>query len=355
MSSEIYENDHMVSAVVTPWHRLGTVSDRLLTPAEAFVAAKLDFTIGKHVAYTRVREDANFKDVLAELIAEHTKAPEMSFAELLVAIGFDLPIEGKFATVRHDINYPMGVVGSDYEVFQNSAGFEIIEAVGDAVKIETAGSLKNGRKVWALAKMDRALDLDGDELLAYLLFLWSHDGTSAVRIMPTPVRVVCANTLRMAISGAHNVWSASHTASIHGRADQAKQTLRLGNSFYDKFEDEVRRLIDLTVSEMTFESILQEVVPDPEPVGGKCSDRKLNNALERRGEIRKLYHSDPRVAPFAGTGWGVSQAFSTHDLWNGTVHGGETMRLERQASRILGGDTLTNATKVQGLLAALAA
>jgi phage/plasmid-like protein (TIGR03299 family) len=355
MSHEIYEHDHMVSALVTPWHGLGTVSGKLLTPTEAYVTAKLDYEIGKHPTLTRVREDANFKDVIAELVGEHARQPDLSFAELLVQIGYDLPIEGKFATVRHDINYPMGVVGNDYTVFQNRQGFDIIEAVGDTIQVETSGSLNNGRKVWALAKMDRALDLNGDELLAYLLFLWSHDGTSSVRIMPTPVRVVCANTLRMAISGTQNVWSASHTASIHGRAEQAMQTLRLGNSFYDNFETEVRRLIDLTVNEMVFESILQEVVPDPEPVGGKVSDRKLNNALERRGEIRQLYHNDARVAPFNGTGWGIVQAFSTHDLWSGSVHGGESKRLERQASRVLTGDTLTNTTKVQGLLAALAA
>jgi phage/plasmid-like protein (TIGR03299 family) len=355
MSHEIFEHDHMVSALVTPWHGLGTVAKNLLTPAEAFVAARLDFEIGKHPAFTRVREDANYSDIIAELVGAHSVRPELTFAELLVEIGFDLPIEGKFATVRHDVNYPMGVVGQDYTIFQNRQGFDIIEAVGDSVKIETAGSLGNGRKVWALAKMDRALDLDGDELLAYLLFLWSHDGTSAVRIMPTPVRVVCANTLRMALHGAKNVWSASHTSSIHNRAEQAMQTLRLSNSFYDKFEDEVRRMMDLTVDEMVFESILQEAVPDPEPAGGKVSDRKLNNALERRGEIRQLYHTDARVAPFNGTGWGVMQAFSTHDLWFGSVHGGEDMRLERQAARVLSGDTLTNTTKVQGLLAALAA
>jgi len=187
MSSEIYEHDHMVSALVTPWHGLGTVSDKLLTPTEAYVAAKLDYEIGKHPTLTRVRDDANFKDVITELVAANVSNPELSFAELLVLIGYDLPIEGKFATVRHDINYPMGVVGDKYTIFQNRQGFDIIEAVGDSVEVETAGSLDNGRKVWALAKMDRALDLDGDELLAYLLFLWSHDGTSAVRIMPTPV------------------------------------------------------------------------------------------------------------------------------------------------------------------------
>lgn len=353
MSHEIYEHDHMVSALVTPWHGLGAVSDRLLSSTEAFVAAKLDYEVGKHPAYTRVREDANFRDVLAELVVANMDHPEKTMAELLVHIGFDLPVEGKYATVRHDINYPMGIVGETYTIFQNRSAFEIVDATG--LPIETSGSLGNGRKAWALARLDRTLDLDGDELLAYLLFQWSHDGTSAVRVMPTPVRVVCANTLRMAIRGAKTVWSASHTVSIHDKAEQAKQNLALTRSFYDKFESEVRRLIDQTVTEMTFETILETVVPDPQPEDGKVSNRRLDNALTKRGEIRKLYHHDPRVAPFNGTGWGVVQAFSTHDLWFGSVHGGETMRLERQASRVLAGDTLTNTTKVQGLLAALAA
>lgn len=348
------EHDHIVSANnITPWHHLGTVWPTPLTPTEAYVTAKLDFHMGKHPAFTRVREDANFRDIIAELVAMNAKRPDLTMGDLLVEIGFDLPIEGKFATVRHDVNYPMGVVGNDYTIFQNSDGKDIVEATG--LPVETAGTLGNGRKVYMLAKLDRALDLSGDEVLTYLLFLWSHDGSSAVRVLPTPVRVVCANTLRLAIAGARTVWSASHTASIHDRAEQAKQNLRLTNSFYDKFELEVQRLIDLTVSEISFEHILQEVVPDPQPDAGKVSERKLENALTRRGEIRKLYHKDLRVAPFAGTGWGVMQAFSTYDLWGGRVQGGEDKRFERQATRVIAGDTLTNTTQVQGLLAALAA
>lgn len=357
MSHEILKHDHMVSALVTPWHGLGTVADRLLTPAEAYVAAKLDYDITKHPAYTRVREDANFGDVVTELVAANAVHPGMTFAELLVHIGWEVPIEDKFATVRRDINFPLGVVGKDYTVFTSGQAFELIEALGPDTKVETAGSLGNGRKCWALVKMERPINLGGsDKIEPYLLFLWSHDGTSAVRIIPTPIRVVCANTLRMALSKATNAWSCAHTMSLPARARDAAETMRLGNAFYDEFEQEVRELIDLTVTEMQFEDILIDLVPDPATKQGeKPSERKLNNALEKRGEIRNLYHNDIRVNPFVGTGWGVVQAFSTHDLWFGSVHGGEAKRLERQANRILAGNTLTAATKVQERLAALAA
>lgn len=353
MSHGIMKFDHMVSALITPWHGLGTVSDRLLTPDEAYVMAKHDFQVGKHPAFTRVH-DGSFQEVVTKLVMANATNPGATFSELLVEVGFDIPIEGKFATVREDIDYPFNVVGRDYSVFQNGSAYEMITAAG--LLVETAGTLDNGRKCWALCKMDRELNLSGDEVQPYLLFLWSHDGTSAVRIIATPVRVVCANTLRIALRGARDAWSASHTASIHDRAEQAKATLREGRSFYDHFEAEVRELIDLTVAEMAFEQILQEVVPDPQPTAGtKVSARKLDNAIEKRGEIRKLYHLHPTVAEFNGTGWGVLQAFNTHDLWFGRVQGGEGNRLERQATRVLAGETLTNTTKVQGLLAALAA
>lgn len=356
MSHEIHNHDNMVSALKTPWHRLGTVTDHLLTPKEAFTIAA-DWSVEKHPAIARLREDASWESMISELVMAHTENPEMTFSQLLTAVGYDAPIDDKHAIVRSDINYPLGVVGNDYTPVTNKAAFDFIEAVGDNMLIETAGSLKNGRRVWALAKMDRALDLAGDELLPYLLFLWAHDGTSALRVLATPVRVVCDNTLRMAISGAQDAWSAPHTASVHDRIAEAKETLRLGRAFYDNFEVEVNRMIEQTVSDLEFETILENVVPDPTPekTTGKVSDRKLNNAIEKRGELRKLYHLDPRVGDFKGTGWGVYQAFSTFDLWGGRVHGGEDNRLSRQADRILAGDTLTRSKLIQDQLAAIGA
>jgi phage/plasmid-like protein (TIGR03299 family) len=357
MSAEIYQYDHMYSAEITPWHRLGTVTDHALTPMEAEKVAHLDWPVSKHPVFTRVNRTDGFETLLSELLVAHQRQPMANFGELLEQIGFDIPVDGKFATVREDINYPLGIVGNDYTCFSNHALFELVEAVmaGGDIFMETAGSLNNGRRVFALARLDKEMRIDGDAHIPYLLFLSSHDGTSAIRVMPTPVRVVCANTLRMALEHATSSWTAHHTQSVTRRAAEARDTLKLGWQYYTEFESEVTKLIDKTVTDLEFENVLAAMVPDPEPDSdGKVSDRKLNNVLDKRGDIRTIYNLSPQIGDYKGTAWGVVQSFSTYDLWGGRVQGGENMRLERQASRVIQGNTMTNTSKVRELVLATA-
>jgi phage/plasmid-like protein (TIGR03299 family) len=355
MSHNIEQHDRMVSANnMTPWHRLGEVVPGSLTPDEAFEIVRLGWNVSKHQAFTRVL-DRPFDDVLMDLVVANSSKPGRTIGEILVETGIDIPIDGKFATVRDDLNYPLGVVGTDYTCFQNTSGWALVKALlsGGDIEIETAGTLRNGRQVWVLVKLHRDLTIGGDEHTPYLLFVWSHDGTSGLRVVPTPVRVVCNNTLRMALSAAKSSWTARHTNGIDIKATEIAQTLNLTWKFYDEFEKEVEKLIDTTVTEMRFEEILETIVPDPEKdKEGKVSERKLNNAIDRRGSIRKLYNLDDRVGEFKGTGWGVVQAFSTFDLWGGRVNGGEDKRSERQANRILTGDTMANITQVRELVLA---
>lgn len=359
MTHNIESHDRMVSGSnETPWHGLGTVVEGNPTPDEAFEIVRLGWTVSKKQAFARLDDDRTFEKILPHLLAAHGHNPSASFTDLLTTIGYHVPVDGKFATVRTDLNYPLGIVGTDYTCFQNTAGWDLMKALlsGGDIKIETAGTLRNGRQVWVLVKLDRDLTIGGDEHTPYLLFVWSHDGTTALRIIPTPVRVVCGNTMRIAIATAKTSWTTRHTNGIKVRAAEIAETLKLTWAYYDEFEREVERLIDTTITEMRFEEIVEEMIPTPLPdKDGKISDRKLSNVIDRRFAVRKLYTADKRVKPFEGTGWGVVQAFSTFDLWGGRVQGGETMRLERQAGRILAGETMTNSAKVRDLVLATAA
>jgi phage/plasmid-like protein (TIGR03299 family) len=354
---EIQSSDSMFSAGMTPWHGLGKVTADALTLDQALVTAGLNWTVGKFPAFTRDR-DLTYAEALPLLLEAHASNPGMSFGELLVAAGIDLEIEGQFATVREDLRLPLGVVGSDYTVWQNWEHFDLAKVLldGGDIKAETAGSLRDSRVVWLLCRIDRDLIIGGDEHVPYMLFTSSHDGTAKIRVMPTPVRVVCANTLRFALSSAQSQWVTSHTANLSGRVTKARETLKLTWKYMDEFENEVRRLQDQVVADVEFEKIVFDIIPDPEAdKDGKVSERKKANAADKRALVRKAWERSPEVGEFRGTGWGATMAFNTVDLWTGRVHGGEDKRLERQAARILSGDTMTNTSKVREALAALAA
>jgi phage/plasmid-like protein (TIGR03299 family) len=356
MGHGLESTDHMFSAGKTPWHGLGTVTDDVLDLDAALVAAKLDYTVGKYPAFTRMT-DLSYQDALRQLIPAHLANPSASFAELLATIGFDLPIDGAFATVREDIAKPLATVGADYTVWQNWQNFDLAKVLmeGGDIKAETAGSLRDSRLIWLLCRLDRDMLVGGDAHVPYLLFSSSHDGTSKVRVMPTSVRVRCLNTLRMALNSAKSQWTTTHTSGIERRAQEAREALKLTWRYIDEFEAEVRRLQDQVVTDIEFEKLVFDLVPDPEPKDGKVSKRAVHFAEERRSTVRSAWELSPEVGEFRGTGWGAVQSFSTVDLWTGRVHGGEGNRLERQALRVLSGDTMAHDAKVRTAVAALAA
>lgn len=355
---ELRNSDRMFSGSgITPWHGLGTVTADALDLDQALVTAGLDWTVGKYPALTRM-SDLDYTEALQLLLAGHAANPSLSFGQLLTEIGFDIPMEGTFATIREDLRLPLGTVGGDYTVFQNWEQFDLAKVLldGGDIKAETAGSLKDSRIVWLLCRLDREMRIGGDEHVPYMLFTSSHDGSSKIRVVPTPVRVVCANTLRFALNRARSQWVTAHTANLKSRVAEARETLKLTWAYMDEFEAEVEKLQDQVVTDLEFEQIVFNMNPNPEKDSdGKVSARAKTNAENRRATLRKAWERSPEVGEFRGTGWGVAMAFNTVDLWTGRVQGGEEKRLERQATRILTGDTMANTSKVREALAALAA
>lgn len=158
--------------------------------------------------------------------------------QMLNAIRNGMPIEGitendiitsHCATCRTDNNHTLGIVGSDYGVVQNAKAFEFIDHIqkhfGQTPIIETAGALGYGERMYVTCRLGEDFYLDEhkkDAIKNYIIFTTSHDGSGAIKILSSPVRVVCQNTLRMALMRKTDAISYKHTKNVNERLDYEK-------------------------------------------------------------------------------------------------------------------------------------
>ena len=174
-----------------PWHGLGTNVEEAPTSKEALIAAGLNWNVRS--------EDIHLRN--GEIV------------------------EGYKANVRDTDRAVLGVVTDRYRVVQNREAFAFTDALlGEGVRYETAGSLLGGRKVWMLARMPHEYVIGGERISPYLLFSNAHDGSGPVRVAITPIRVVCNNTLNLALRTARRSWSLMHKGKIQARLEEARNT-----------------------------------------------------------------------------------------------------------------------------------
>ena len=144
-----------------PWHGLGTEVQEAPDSREALRLAGLDWNVVQEPIYTGRKE----------------------------------LVEGYKVNVRDSDRKPLGVVTDRYRVIQNREAFAFTDSLlGEGVSYETVGSLMGGRKVWLLARMPHEYIISGERISPYLLFSNTHDGSGAVRVALTPIRVFCSNT-----------------------------------------------------------------------------------------------------------------------------------------------------------------
>ena len=164
-----------------PWHGLGTCVEEAPTSADALRLAGLDWEVKqRNIQVCGGAKIENFK-----------------------------------ANVRSSDGAVLGVVSDRYQIVQNAEAFSFTdELIGGDVRYETAGSLQNGKKIWLLARMP-AQKIVGDDVEPYLCFSNTHDGSGSIRVCMTPIRVVCNNTLNLALNSAVRSWSTKHLSLIH--------------------------------------------------------------------------------------------------------------------------------------------
>jgi phage/plasmid-like protein (TIGR03299 family) len=224
-----HEIESMFFVRSAPWHGLGTKLDNPPTVAEAIKAAGLDWQVE--------REPLHMGDGRA--------APA-------------------FATVRASDRRILGVVGPKYRPLQNADAFAFFQPFLDAgqARLETAGSLRNGQRVWALARLAGGpLEIvPGDEVERFVLLSNSHDGTLAVRVGFTPIRVVCANTLAMAHGGdASRLIRVRHTASVRDNLEAIRGVMELANQGFEATAEQYRRLAVRTIHQADVKRYVRRV------------------------------------------------------------------------------------------------
>lgn len=193
-----------------PWHGLGNPVDGLATSADAISKAGLDWSVDIKPAY------ANVGDQYVE-------------------------VNGVNFTVRSSDNRVLGQVGDRYNVLQNKQAFEFFDAiVGEEQAIyETAGSLRNGERIWLLAKMPDFIRIGNtdDIVEKYVLLTNSHDGKSPVIVKVTPIRVVCNNTLTFALSKGGDEYRVRHTTNMMDKLAEAENALGFTNTIYNQVDE----------------------------------------------------------------------------------------------------------------------
>ena len=297
------------------WHGLGTVLDHEVTTDEMLQVA--------HLAGWNVR-------------LEDVTLPGRSHRSYFATVR-DNPFDG-----QADV---LGVVGERYNVLQNEDLFAFGDAILDGARWETAGSIKSGTVVFGSLALDREIVLDPtgatDKVNTYLLVHTSHDGSLAIQASITPVRVVCQNTLNMAVGprgrGAKQSFRIRHTSTVQGKVAAAREALGLAHKYLDEFDVLAQSMIEQTINDEKFFDIVTAVYPKPEQ-DAKGSLTKWTNKIDTLFDI---YNGETCVN-VKGTAWGAYNALTERLDWYKTPRNGNAESVLAAAS---GFDAATNAEK----------
>ena len=201
-----------------------------------------------------------------------------------------LPIPGFKANMRNTDNQVLGVVTDRYKVVQNQDAFAFTDKLlGEGVTYETAGSLREGHRTWLLAKLPQRYIISGDEMTPYLVFMNSHDGTGAIKAAMTPIRVVCMNTLNLALSTAKRSWSANHTGNIEGRLQDARYTLL----YADKYMSELGKAIDRMNKIKLLDRQVYEYIDALFPLLDEPTEQQKKNLMKMKENVKLRYFEAP--------------------------------------------------------------
>lgn len=201
-----------------------------------------------------------------------------------------IPIPGFKANLRDTDKKVLGIVTDRYKVIQNIDAFSFTdELLGEGVTYETAGSLQEGRRTWLLAKLPQRYIISGDEITPYLVFMNSHDGTGAIKAAMTPIRVVCQNTLNLALSTAKRYWSTNHTGDIRGKMEDARYTLL----YADQYMAELGKAIDSLTRVKLTDRQVYEYIDALFPLLENPTEQQKKNILKMKEEMKLRYFDAP--------------------------------------------------------------
>ena len=303
------------------WHNLGTVFDTEKNTSEMLVAANLN----------------NWNVRLEDLEIPSSLVSDKQYQYVVRTNPTDKS--------QTDV---LGIVGERYVPLQNedlfSFGDNILDGGG---RWETAGSIRGGRVVFGSLALERETVLDpngvADVVKTYLLINTSHDGSIAIQASITPVRVVCANTLNVALNrtkkkdGVKQSFKIRHTQTAEGKITVARQALGMANSYMDEFDKMAHAMIAKEISAKDFNDIILAAYPKPD-LDTKGAVKKWENKVDMINDI----YTGEYNGMISGNAWGAFNALTERLDWYRSARGGNSESMFAAAS---GFDPATNAEK----------
>lgn len=212
----------------------------------------------------------------------------------------------------------LGVTGDRYQIVQNEDAFSFLQSLHDGARWETAGAIKGGRVVFGSMAFERDFVLDpsgaSDKVESYLLVYTSHDGSTGVAGGVTPVRVVCQNTLNVAMNNVKQTFKIRHSRSAADRMKAEAALWRQANAYMDTFEVEAQTLFEQSVTDKQFFALTEQMFPRPE--------KDVKGALTKWENRQETFAQAWRGEPNAGiknTAWGVFNALTEATQWGRKV------------------------------------
>jgi phage/plasmid-like protein (TIGR03299 family) len=265
------------------WHKLGVVIEKAATSALAIKLAGLNWTV----------EQWPVRAFNPDKPAEEAACTE------------------RVANVRTDTKKVLGVVSRGYKVFQNADAFDFMDSlVGDKLAMyETAGALHDGRRIWMLARMPKEYRAAKADLVKpYVLLTTGHDGKSPVQMLATTVRVVCQNTLNLAMK-AGAALTVSHFTNLDQRVSEARQKLGIIAARFDQFDAEMHAMIKRPLKSAQADKYFRAqfgVDAGASDLAKKLAERKLD-------QVRANFDNERNALPgIKGTAWAAYNAVSEY-------------------------------------------
>lgn len=270
------------------WHNLGVVIPDLVDSKEAIALASLDWEV--------IQSPVLFKG----------------------KDGVIEEIPGHVINVRASDMHPLGVVTNKYRIIQNAEAFEFMDnlVTEGAIKYETAGSLREGRVIWMLARLPEDQKIGDDEHRRYLLLSNSHDGSRALRVYWTSVRVVCMNTLNLSTQGVEVSFNFYHRGDANKKIEKARGILGLAVKSFDQYRELGLRLQGIKFVEEEVNKYLDYLFPK---VSKEAVENNFWGTWSTRHKLGERILSGEGIGlnQYHGTAWAALQATVEYNTWEG--------------------------------------
>jgi phage/plasmid-like protein (TIGR03299 family) len=291
-------NGAMFAVGKAPWHNLGILLPEAPKINEAIELAGLNWTVGMKPLFTPDKEQVQ-----------------------------------AMATYRQDTNKILGVVGASYKPLQNSEAFNFFQPFVDAkvASLETAGSLSDGKRVWVLAKLnaDPSIITKEDIVEKYVLLSNSHDGSMAIRVGYTPIRVVCNNTLAMAHNGkSSQLLRVKHVGNPVETLENVREAMNTVDATFEATAAQYRILASKQISEKDLEKYVKIVFATRKQLEEAFSKDDLTSGARVMSDIKRLFETGRgnNLPTVRGTMWAAYNAISEYTQYERGEN--ESKRLE---------------------------